>query len=50
MATVVGVYGGIGKVWCCKGQYRIGMWNVRSMNPGKLDVVKKKIATVNIDI
>ena len=25
-------------------------WNVRSMNQGKLDVVKQEIARVNIDI
>ena len=28
------------KVRCCKGQYCIGTWNVRSMNQGKLEVVK----------
>ena len=38
------------KVWCCKEQYFIGTWNVRSMNQGKLEVVKQEIATVNIDI
>ena len=31
------------KVQCCKEQYCIGTWNVRSMNQGKLDVVKQKI-------
>ena len=25
---------------CCKEQYYIGTWNVRSMNQGKLEVVK----------
>ena len=38
------------KVWCCKEQYRIGTWNVRSMNPGKLDTVKQEMARVNINI
>ena len=38
------------KVWCCKEQYYIGTWNVRSMNQGKLEVVKQKMARVNIDI
>ena len=28
----------------------IGSWNVRSMNQGKLDVVKQEIARLNIDI
>ena len=28
----------------------IGTWNVRSMNQGKLDVVKQEMATVNVDI
>ena len=31
-------------------QYCIGIWNVRSMNQGKLEVVKQEIARVNIDI
>ena len=29
------------KVRCCKEQYYIGTWNVRSMNQGKLEVVKR---------
>ena len=37
-------------VQCCKEQYCIGTWNVRSMNEGKLEVVKQKIERVNIDI
>ena len=28
----------------------IGMWNVRSMNQGKLEVVKQEMARVNVDI
>ena len=31
-------------------QYCIETWNVRSMNQGKLDVVKQDMAWVNIDI
>ena len=38
------------KVQRCKEQYCIGTWNVRSMNQGKLEVVKEKMARVNIDI
>ena len=33
-----------------KEQYYIGTWNVRSMNQGKLEVVKQEMARVNIDI
>ena len=33
-----------------KEQYCIGTWNVRSMNQGKLEVVKQEIARVNIDL
>ena len=32
------------------GQYGIGTWNVRSMNQGKLEVVKQEMTRVNIDI
>ena len=38
------------KVWCYKEQYCIGNWNVRSMNQGKLEVVKQEMARVNTDI
>ena len=38
------------KVRCCKEQYCIGTWNVRSMNQGKLEVVKQEMARVNTDI
>jgi len=38
------------KVRCCKEQYCIGIWNVRSMNQGKLEVVKQEKARVNINI
>ena len=38
------------KVQCCKEQYCIGTWNVRSMNQDKLKVVKQSMSKVNIDI
>ena len=38
------------KVWCYKEQYCIGIWNVRSMNQGKLEMVKTEMTRVNIDI
>ena len=38
------------KVRCCKEQHCIGAWNVKSMNQGKLEVVKQERARVNIDI
>ena len=47
---VVHVTGDGSKVRCYKEQYCIGTWNVRSMNQGKLEVVKQKMAGVNTDI
>ena len=47
---VVDVTGNRGKVRCCKEQYCIGTWNVKSMNQGKLEVVKQEMARVNVDI
>ena len=38
------------KVRCCKEQYCIGTWNVRSMNQGKVEVVKEEMARVNVEI
>ena len=38
------------KVRCCKEQYCIGTRNVRSMNQGKLEVLKQEMARVNVDI
>ena len=35
---------------CCKEQYFIGTWNVRSMNQDNLEVVKQEMARVNINI
>ena len=49
-AQCLGVSGGESKVWCYKEQYCIGTWNVRSTNQGKLEVVKQKMARVNVDI
>ena len=46
----VDVTDGGSKVWCCKGQYCKGTWNVRSVNQGKLEVIKQEMARVNIDI
>ena len=34
----------------CKEQYHIGTWNVRSMNQGKLEMVKQEMARVNVEI
>ena len=47
---VVDVTGDGSKVQCCKEQYCIGIWNVRSMDQGKLEVIKQEMARVNIDI
>ena len=47
---VVDVTGDGRKVRCCKEQYFIRTWNVRSMNQGKLEVVKQEMARVNIDV
>ena len=47
---VVDVTGNGSEVQCYKEQYCIGTWNVRSMNQGKLEVVKQEVARVNINI
>ena len=47
---VVDVTGDRSKVRCCKEQYSVGTWNVRSMSQDKLQVVKQEMARVNIDI
>ena len=47
---VVDVTGDRSKVRCCKEQYCIGTWNVRSKNQGKLEVVKQEMARVHVDI
>ena len=48
--SVVDVSGGESKVWYYKEQYCIRTWTIRSMNQGKLDVVKQEMARLNIDI
>ena len=45
---VADVTGDESKVQCYKVQYCIGTWNVRSMNQGKLDVVKQEMVRINI--
>ena len=47
---VVDVTGDGSKIRCCKEQYFIGTWNVRSMNQGKLEVVKQEMARVKVNI
>ena len=47
---IVDVTGDRSKVQCCKEQYCIGSWNVRSTNQGKLEVVKQEMARLNVDI
>ena len=44
------VTGDRSKVQCCKRQYCIGTWNVRSMNQGKLEVVKQEMVRVTVDM
>ena len=44
------VTGDRSKVQCCKEQYCIGIWKVRSVNQHKLKVVKQEMARVNVDI
>ena len=44
------ISGGESEVQCCKEQYCVETWNVRSMNQGKLDMVKQKMTRVNISI
>ena len=47
---IVDVTGDRSKVQCYKEQYCTGTWNVRSMNQGKLEVVKQEMARVKVDI
>ena len=46
----VDVTGDSSKIRCWRDQCCIGTWNVRSMNQGKLEVVKQEMARVNVDI
>ena len=47
---VVDMTGDGSEVQCCKEQYCIGIWKARSMDQGKLEVVKQEMARVNINI
>ena len=47
---MVDASGGESKVESYKKQYCIGIWNVGSKNQGELDMVKREMARVNIDI
>ena len=47
---VVDVTGDGSKVQRYKEQYCIGTWNIRSINQGKLELIKQEMATVNVDI
>ena len=44
------VTGDRSKAQCCKEQYCIGTWNVRSMNQGKLEVLKQEMTGMHTDI
>ena len=50
MMPIMDVSGGESKVQFCKEQYRIGTWNSRFMNQGKLEVVRQEMARLNINI
>ena len=47
---VVDVTSDESQVWCRKEQYCIGIWNFRSMNQGKLELVRQETARVNLNI
>ena len=48
--SILEVCAGESKLWCCKEQYCIGIWNVTSMNQGTLDMVKQEIVRLNSNI
>ena len=48
--AVVDITGDGSKVRSCKEKYCIGTWNVRSMNQGKLEVIKQEMARVSVNI
>ena len=50
LVCVVDGTGDRSKFRCYKEQYCIGTWSVRSMNQGKLEVVKQEMARVTVDI
>ena len=47
---VADVTGDRSNIRCCKEQYCIGIWNVRSTNQGKSEGVKQEMARVNVHI
>ena len=47
---VVDVTGDVSKVRCCKEQYCIETWNIRSTKQGKLEVVKQEMTRMNVDV
>ena len=47
---VVDMTGGGSKVWCCKQQYYVGTWNVRSMNQGKFTSVQFSCSVVSYSL
>ena len=47
---VVDVTGDGSKIQCCKEQYCIETWNVRSMKQGKLEAIKQEMARMNVNI
>ena len=46
---VVDVTGDGSKIQCCKEQYCIETWNVRSMKQGKLEAIKQEMARMNVN-
>ena len=48
--SVVDVSGDKSRIQCCKEQFCIGTWNLRSINQGKLDMVKQEMIRINIDL
>ena len=45
----VDVTGDRSRIRCSKEKYCIGTWNVRSMNQGKLEVVKQEMTRVKVE-
>ena len=48
--SVVYVLGDGSRIWCCRDQCCIGTWNIRSMNQGKMDMVKQAVVGINNNI
>ena len=49
-SSLVDDSGGESEIQFCKEQYHIGTWNVRSVNQGKLDMVKQEMVRLNVNI